>query len=71
MPDVGPSSKKNRKGKIREDTSSSEDRDNSSEDGDNSSEDGDRDADVRNALIKRRIYKWNLREIKQGEKIFG
>jgi hypothetical protein len=57
MPDVELSSKKNRKGKIREDTSSSKDGDNSSEDKDNSSKDRDRDADMRNTLIKRRIYK--------------
>jgi hypothetical protein len=57
MPDVGLSFKKNKKDKIREDTSSFEDRDNSSEDGDNSFKDKDKDADVRNTLIKRRIYK--------------
>jgi hypothetical protein len=61
---VGLSSKKNKKDKIRKDTSSSKDRDNSSEDRDNSSEDRDKDADIRNTLIKRRIYKWNLRETK-------
>jgi hypothetical protein len=57
MPDVGLSFKKNKKSKICEDTSSFKDKDNSSEDRDNSFKDKDKDADIRNTLIKRCIYK--------------
>jgi hypothetical protein len=70
MPDVGQSSKKNRKGKMHKETPSSEDRNSSSEDGDNSSEDRDSGVNMRKALTKRRTHKWNPRETKQGKKIF-
>jgi hypothetical protein len=57
MPDVRLSFKKNKKSKIYKDTSSFKDKNNSSEDKDNSFKDKDKNTDMRNTLIKRRIYK--------------
>jgi len=71
MLNVGLSFKKNKKDKIRKDTfffknkdnsfkdkdNSFKDKDNSFKDKDNSFKDKDKDINVRNTLIKRRIYK--------------
>ena len=70
MLNVGLSFKKNKKDKIRKDTFFFKNKDNSFKDKDNSFKDKDKDINVRNTLIKRRIYKQNLKEIKQSEKIF-